>query len=61
MREMDTQWLKHLVSKNIGENIGNVSSPMVAPYLVKDQVKKWGVEVVEDTSQNTMKIRFIYV
>ena len=43
---MDTQWLKHLVSKNIGKNVGGFSLPIVALYLMKDQVEKWGAEVV---------------
>ena len=27
----------------------------------KDEVEKWGAEVVEGTTQNTMKIRLVYV
>lgn len=33
----------------------------MATYLMKDHDKKWGAEVVEDTSQSIMKIRFVYV
>ena len=49
------------MSKIIDENIGSFSLPTVVTYLMKDRVEKWGVEVMEDTSQNTMKIRYGYV
>ena len=49
------------MSKNINKNVGSFFLPTVATYLVKDQVEKWGAKVVEDTFQNTMKIRFVYV
>ena len=58
---MGTQWLKHLVSKNIGRNVGNFSLSTMATYLVNGQVEKWRAKVVEDTYQNTMKVRFVYV
>ena len=58
---MDAQQLKHLVFKNIGENVGSFSLPTVVTYLTKDQVEKWSAKVVEDTSQNTMKIKIGYV
>jgi hypothetical protein len=58
---MGTLRLKHLVSEKIGENVGLFEPPSVASYLVKNQVEKWGAEVVEDTSQQRMKIRFVYV
>lgn len=44
--------------KNIGENVGSFSLPTVVTYLVKDQVEKWSVEVMEDIFQNTMRIRY---
>lgn len=58
---MGTQYLKYLVSKDIGKHLGSFSIPIVATYVVKDQVEKWSDEVVEDTSQNTMKIKIMYV
>ena len=57
---MGAQRLKHLVSKNSGENVGSFSLPIVVKYFMKDQVEQWGAKVVEDTSQNTMKIKFGY-
>ena len=48
---MGTQRLKQLVSKNIGESIGSFSLPTMATYSMKDQIKKWGAEVVEDNTQ----------
>lgn len=51
MWEMDTQQLKHSVSKNIGGIIEIFSLPTLATYLVKNKVEKWDVEVVEDTTQ----------
>ena len=61
MWEMGTQRLKRWVCKNIGKNIGILPLPTMATYLVKDQVEKWGVEVVEDTSKYFIKFRFMYV
>ena len=58
MQEMNTQQLKHLLSKNIGENIGGFSLPTMVTYLLQKQVEKRGVEVV-DTSKK--KTRYVYV
>lgn len=58
---MGTQPLKYLMCQNIGENVGSFSLPIMATYLMKDHIEKWGVEVVEDTSKNDMKIKFVYV
>lgn len=58
---MGTHQSKHLVSRNIGLNIQIFCLPRMAIYLVKEHVEVWGLEVVEGTTQNTMKIRSVYV
>ena len=61
MQEMGTQQLKHLVSKNIGKTQEDfLYQQQSSTYLLKDRVENLRDEVVEDTSQNNMKIRYMF-
>lgn len=58
---MGTLRLKHIVVEKIGENVGNFKLPIVATFVVKDLVEKWGASMVEDIAKQMLKIWFVYV